>query len=135
MEELMRRECGITMVALVFTVTILMIITGIVLYYSIGDNGAINNSAKIAFKQDMNQIKELVKEKETTYRLEEIVDYSIFTESVKRTILEDYYDKMEITITASSDGEPVLTLYYRPTMFSEEEIQWLGELGIPAYNK
>lgn len=131
----MRRECGITMVALVFTVTILMIITGIVLYYSIGDNGAINNSAKIAFKQDMNQIKELVKEKETTYRLEEIVDYSIFTESVKRTILEDYYDKMEITITASSDGEPVLTLYYRPTMFSEEEIQWLGELGIPAYNK
>lgn len=131
----MRRECGITMVALVFTVTILMIITGIVLYYSIGDNGAINNSAKIAFKQDMNQIKELVKEKETTYRLEEIVDYSIFTESVKRTILEDYYDRMEITITASSEGEPVLTLYYRPTMFSAEEIQWLGELGIPAYNK
>lgn len=131
----MRRENGITMVALVFTVTILMIITGIVLYYSMGDNGAINNSAKIAFKQDMNQIKELVKEKETTYRLEEVVDYSIFTESVKRTILEDYYDRMEITITASSDGEPVLTLYYRPTKFSEEEIQWLGELGIPAYNK
>ena len=56
MEELMRRENGITMLILVFTIVILMIITGIVLYYSIGDNGAINNSAEIAFKQDIMQI-------------------------------------------------------------------------------
>ena len=86
----MRRENGITMLILVFTIVILMIITGIVLYYSIGDNGAINNSAEIAFKQDIMQIQELVKEKQTTYQLEEITDFSIFTESVKRTILEDY---------------------------------------------
>lgn len=131
----MRRENGITMLILVFTIVILMIITGIVLYYSIGNNGAINNSAKIAFKQDIMQIQELVKEKQTTYQLEEITDFSIFTESVKRTILEDYYDKMEITITASTEGEPILTLYYRPTMFSDDQIEWLEELGVPAYNK
>ena len=29
----------------------------------------------------------------------------------------------------------ILTLYYRPTMFSDDQIEWLEELGVPAYNK
>lgn len=130
----MRKESGITLLILVFTIIILLIITGIVYYYSVGKDGTINQSAKIAFQQNIKQIQELTKEKETTYQLENITTGKYFDENEERTILKDYYGKLKIVIS-SKDDEIQLTLYYRPSQFSDEQRGWLDELGIKPYNK
>lgn len=130
----MRKENGITLIILVFTIIILLIITGIVYYYSVGKDGSINQSAKIAFQQNIKQIQELTAEKETTYQLENITNGKYFDENEERTILKDYFGKLKIVIT-SKDNEVQLTLYYRPTQFTEEQKGWLEELGVKAYNK
>ena len=77
----MRKEKGITLIVLVFTIIILLIITGIVYYYSVGEDGTINKSAKIAFEQNIKQIQELTEEKETTYQLENITNGKYFDEN------------------------------------------------------
>lgn len=130
----MRKENGITLIILVFTIIILLIITGIVYYYSVGKDGSINQSAKIAFQQNIKQIQELTAEKETTYQLENITNGKYFDENEERTILKDYYGKLKIVVS-SKDNEVKLTLYYRPTQFSEEQRGWLEELGVKEYNK
>lgn len=130
----MRKENGITLIILVFTIIILLIITGIVYYYSVGKDGSINQSAKIAFQQNIKQIQELTAEKETTYQLENITNGKYFDENEERTILKDYYGKLKIVVS-SKDNEVKLTLYYRTTQFSEEQRGWLEELGVKAYNK
>lgn len=130
----MRKENGITLIILVFTIIILLIITGIVYYYSVGKEGSINQSAKIAFQQNIKQIQELTAEKETTYQLENITNGKYFDENEERTILKDYYGKLKIVVS-SKDNEVKLTLYYRTTQFSEEQRGWLEELGVKAYNK
>lgn len=130
----MRKENGITLIILVFTIIILLIITGIVYYYSVGKEGSINQSAKIAFQQNIKQIQELTAEKETTYQLENITNGKYFDENEERTILKDYFGKLKIVVT-SKDNEVQLTLYYRPTQFTEEQKGWLEELGVKAYNK
>ena len=130
----MRKENGITLIILVFTIIILLIITGIVYYYSVGKDGSINQSAKIAFQQNIKQIQELTAEKETTYQLENITNGKYFDENEERTILKDYFGKLKIVVT-SKDNEVQLTLYYRPTQFTEEQRGWLEELGVKAYNK
>lgn len=128
----MKKENGITLLVLVFIVIILGILTSITIYYSFGNNGAVTKASKTAFKQDINQIQELIDEKETTYRLERVTDPSLFTESVKRSILEEYYGKLEIVISISN-GDVNLNLFYRPDKFDEEHIQWLQEFGIQQY--
>lgn len=130
----MRKENGITLIILVFIIIILLIITGIVYYYSVGKEGSINQSAKIAFQQNIKQIQELTAEKETTYQLENITNGKYFDENEERTILKDYYGKLKIVVS-SKDNEVKLTLYYRTTQFSEEQRGWLEELGVKAYNK
>lgn len=130
----MRKENGITLIILVFTIIILLIITGIVYYYSVGKEGSINQSAKIAFQKNIKQIQELTAEKETTYQLENITNGKYFDENEERTILKDYYGKLKIVVS-SKDNEVKLTLYYRTTQFSEEQRGWLEELGVKAYNK
>lgn len=130
----MRKENGITLLILVFTIMILLIITGIVYYYSVGKEGTINQSSKIAFQQNIRQIQELTAEKETTYQLENITNGKYFDENEERAILKDYYGKLKITIS-SKDNEVKLTLYYRPAQFNDEQREWLEELGIKSYNK
>lgn len=130
----MRKENGITLIILVFTIIILLIITGIVYYYSVGKEGSINQSAKIAFQQNIKQIQELTAEKETTYQLENITNGKYFDENEERTILKDYYGKLKIVVS-TKDNEAKLTVYYRPAEFTEEQRGWLEELGVKAYNK
>lgn len=119
---------------LVLAIIILLIITGIVYYYSVGKNGTVNQSAKIAFQQNMREILELTKETETTYQLENITTGKYFDDNEERTILKNYYGKLKIVVS-SKDNEVKLTVCYRPTEFTEEQRGWLEELGIKAYNR
>lgn len=130
----MKKENGITLMLLVLAVVILLIITGIVYYYSVGKDVTVNQSAKIAFQQNMREILELTKETETTYQLENITNGKYFDDSEERTILKDYYGKLKI-IVSTKDNEAKLTVYYRPAEFTEEQRGWLEELGIKAYNR
>ncbi len=119
---------------LVLAIIILLIITGIVYYYSVGKNGTVNQSAKIAIQQNMREILELTKETETTYQLENITTGKYFDDNEERTILKNYYGKLKIVVS-SKDNEVKLTVCYRPTEFTEEQRGWLEELGIKAYNR
>ena len=119
---------------LVLAIIILLIITGIVYYYSVGKNGTVNQSAKIAIQQNMREILELTKETETTYQLENIRTGKYFDDNEERTILKNYYGKLKIVVS-SKDNEVKLTVCYRPTEFTEEQRGWLEELGIKAYNR
>lgn len=130
----MKKENGITLMLVVLAVVILLIITGIVYYYSVGKDGTVNQSAKIAFQQNMREILELTKETETTYQLENITNGKYFDDSEERTILKDYYGKLKILVS-TKDNEAKLTVYYRPAEFTEEQRGWLEELGIKAYNR
>ena len=99
-----------------------------------GKNGTVNQSAKIAFQQNMREILELTKETETTYQLENITTGKYFDDNEERTILKNYYGKLKIVVS-SKDNEVKLTVCYRPTEFTEEQRGWLEELGIKAYTR
>lgn len=126
----MKSEKGITMLVLVVTMVILMIITAVVIYTTMGPDGSLVATSREAFKSDIKQIIELMKERETLYNLEEIKDGTRITEAVKGDILQDYYDKLDIFTTYSEEDGLELKLVYKPECFSEDQKKWLNELGV-----
>ena len=126
----MKKESGITMLILVFTIIILIIITGVAFSFVLGERGGLVVTSESAFKSDMQQIKEKVDEKQLTYDLEEAKDISLFTRNIEAEILEDYKSKMRIScIYSDEEDRVILHVYYKPGEFTANQIAIMQKLG------
>ena len=57
----MRNKNGITLIALIVTIIVLLILAGIVVVTLFSDNGVVNKSLKAAFYDELSQITENIK--------------------------------------------------------------------------
>lgn len=124
----MKDTKGITLIALIITIIVMLILVGVTVTTAI-NGGLFTASQEAKFKTEVSQIKEFME----TQKAVEIADNngvvpdSFNTENLKQAIpdklLEKYIDtKLEILF----DGN----LYYIASNLTEKEIQWCEEIGI-----
>lgn len=110
---------GITLIALVITIIILLILAGISVTTLQGENGVITNASKAAFKTEVSGIKEQV----LTDRIMDIdkkeLQFATLDKLIGRT---DKYNE----IISMEDGK----LVYDKEKVSEKEAKWLEEMDI-----
>ncbi len=114
----MIKEKGITLIALIVTIVVLLILAGVSISLLTGENGIIGHAKKAKFITEIEEIQEKINLKE----LEE--------EDVKFGTVNGILGK------ASSYNEKLVVengkLAYNPEKITEEEKKWLEEIGIVA---
>ena len=122
----MKNNKGITLIALIVTIIIMLILAGVTIYISSGD-GLFNQTKKAAFQTEVRQIQEQVENRKTVViaknnrRIPASFDISFDDLDLDKSIKNKYNGKLVIV-----NGE----LYYEPSLLTEEEIEWVEELGI-----
>lgn len=131
----MRRENGVTLLVLVITILVLLIIMGITFSVTLGDDGMVARTSKSSFAAKIDQIVELMDEKEDLYNLENVTSETFLSSSVKQSILGEYYssdeDKRTLDIECKYTEEEgiVMTLVYKESEFSDYQIEILENHG------
>lgn len=131
----MRKENGITLLVLVITIIILLIIMGITFSVIIGDEGMIRRTSETSFEAKIDQIIELMDEKEDLYNLENVTNENFLPSSVKQSILGEYYSSdenkrtLDIDCKYSEENGIVMTLVYKKSAFSDYQIEILEDNG------
>jgi len=131
----MIKENGVTMLALMIAIVILLIIMGVTFSFTSGDNGMVARTSNASFEADIQQVIELMEEKETLFNLEEVTNPTELTSSIKQSILDKYYDidadkpRLDIRCTYNPVDGITMTLVYNESDFNESQIKILKEKG------
>lgn len=118
------RESGITLIALVVTIIILLILTGVTVILAINENGIIGKAGEAAMKYELSSILEEVNLKVTSKQVD----------SIKKQEL-DGFESIEYTLPSKYSGKLMLVdgkLY--SNYFADNKLkQVCKELGITSY--
>lgn len=118
----MRKQiAGITLIALVITIIVLLILAGISIATLTGDNGIITNTSKAKFLTEISNIKEQIQLKDITK--DNQTRFGTINGILK--INSNYNEKLVI-----ENGK----LVYDPNKVTNQEREWLEEIGIVARN-
>ena len=126
---------GITLIALIITIIVMMILVGVTVTFTIGENGILSQAKEAKFKQEVGQIIEFVemekvsiiaknKGVEPQHYSNEQIDQ--LTQSIPQKLKEKYINNDKIYVGADGD------LYYNSDKVEAKEADWLNELGIEA---
>ena len=119
MKEKLKQRKGVTLIALVVTIIVLLILAGVSIAMLTGNNGIITQAEKAKFFTEVQEINERVE-------LSSLDGNSNFGKiSDVLNIDSNYNDKLEI-----ENGK----LVYIDGEFSNTELEWLSELGIEKKN-
>ena len=121
----MKKEKGITLVALVITIIVMLILLGVTVTGAI-NGGLIGTSQEAKYKTEISQIKEALEEEIINRKaLKESTDnITIADLEISDKLKEKYQNKLEIT-----NGE----IYYIPYEIDKnEQMQWLEDMNIMA---
>ncbi len=117
---------GITLVALIVTIIVLLILAGVTIAMLVGENGIISQSMESKFKNNVSAIREQLKiyisqkyYDDINFRKEQINGNLSTIPDISQTLAKDYGDRLII-----SGGD----LIYSGN--NAQEIQWCIELGI-----
>ena len=119
--ETLENQKGITILALIVTVIILIILAGITISTISGDNGIITNTSKAKFTTEVKDIQEQIELKEIKSNNGKEYQFGSLEEIIG--ISNEYNNKLCI-----EDGK----LVYIPEKVSENEAKWLEEMDIKA---
>lgn len=119
--EILEKQKGITILALIVTVIILIILAGITISTISGDNGIITNTSKAKFTTEVKDIQEQIELKEIKSNNGKEYQFGSLEEIIG--ISNEYNNKLCI-----EDGK----LVYIPEKVSENEAKWLEEMDIKA---
>jgi len=153
-----KNKQGITLVALVITIIILLILAGISINAIFGENGIINRAKEGKFKQKMSEIAEEWELKIGNYEIENRTDEnkvnasieSIYAGEVLKSIIvdegleieEEQVQDIKVLITKVGKEEETYViihegeLYYvsQPTIKNNiKQVQWCQEIGIKIW--
>ena len=116
-EELKYGKRGITLIALVITIIVLLILAGVTIATLTGENGILTRTMEAKFKTEISDIKEQIEIKGISNSKEN----AFGTVNGILEVESSYNEKLAI-----ENGN----LVYDAQKFSKEEIEWLEELGI-----
>lgn len=120
---------GITLVALVITIIVMLLLVGVTLKISI-DGGLIDTTQKSKYQTEISEIKEALETKKVLIVSENggkvPIDYGIILNDldISESLKEGYKDELII-----SNG----ILYYNPDNIKETRKNWLEEINIRPY--
>ena len=120
-KEKRKQERGITLIALITTIIVLLILAGISIGAITGSNGVIVNVSKAKFNTEISEIEEQIELKEINENNGEEFTFGTLENILGRT---DEYNE----ILSLEDGE----LVYEEGKVSDTQKEWLEELGIFA---
>ena len=120
-KEKRKQERGITLIALITTIIVLLILAGISIGAITGNNGVIVNASKAKFNTEISEIEEQIELKEINENNGEEFTFGTLENILGRT---DEYNE----ILSLEDGE----LVYEEGKVSDTQKEWLEELGIFA---
>ena len=147
----MKRNSGITLIALVMTILIIVILSAAVIAFITGDNGLFQKADEAAFKTKMSQYKEIV----DLYTLDEIANTASTDtnwinagEMLKQAILDEYIEDItvdDVTIdirdilpNLTVDEEQYIVVYKgemyyvsNPNVANNSQEQWCIDIDIP----
>ena len=113
------KEKGITLIALIVTIIVLIILAGISISSLTGEDGTVLNASKAKLKTEVKDIEEQIELKEINENDGEDFQFGTLKELIGR---EDEYNE----ILYMEDGE----LVYIKENVSERQAEWLEEMGI-----
>ena len=114
-------ERGVTLLALVITIIVLLILAGVTISAITGDDGTIVNASKAKFRTEIRDIEEKIELEEVNHNNGEEFQFGTLKDLIGR---EDEYNE----ILYMEDGK----LAYLEDKVSEKQAQWLEEMGINA---
>lgn len=120
-EKRIKSNKGITILALVITVIVLLILAGITINTLSSDNGAIINASKAKFRTEIRDIEEKIELEEINHNNGEDFQFGSLKDLIGR---EDAYNE----ILYMEDGK----LVYIEDKVSEKQAEWLEEMDIQA---
>lgn len=116
-----KQEKGITMLALVITIIVLLILAGVTISAITGDDGTIVNASKAKFRTEIRDIEEKIELEEINHNDGEDFQFGSLENLIDRT---DEYNE----ILSIEDGK----LVYDSEKVSDEQKEWLEEMNIQA---
>lgn len=114
------REKGITLIALVITIIVLLILAGVSIAMLTGENGIITQAQKAKFFTEVEELNERIE----LSKLDKTSEFGKINDVLN--INSNYNDKLEI-----ENGK----LVYIENEFSRGELEWLKELGLNPKNR
>lgn len=124
----MKKESGITIVALVVTIVVMLILVGVSVTVSI-NGGLFNTTKESTYKTEVSQVKEALEEEivQRKARRESVDNITIADLDIPNKIKDKYKDKLIII------GKDI---YYDPVNIEKDnEEAWLGDMDIIANTK
>ena len=123
----MKRNKGITLIALVITIIILIILAAIAINAVFGENGLISKAVESKFKTEVSGIKDLVDVKRleieaSNYLNESEGDLSVYLNSLNNS---EYIGSNKLVI-----DEKGKLAYNDAGDFSKDQKEWLEDIGI-----
>ena len=113
------KEKGITLIALIVTIIVLIILAGISIATLTGEDGTVLNASKAKLKTEVKDIEEQIELKEINENGGEDFQFGTLKNLIRR---EDEYNE----ILYIEDGK----LVYIKEKVSEKQAEWLEEMGI-----
>jgi len=105
----MKKENGITLIALVITIILLLILVGVSIAMLTGENGILTNAQMSAFKTELSQIQENVEMKKAEVSTEQIVDNKVvklFEETLEQRSDIEVPDTFKQEVMYLRDNKP-----------------------------
>lgn len=124
----MKKETGITIVALVVTIVVMLILVGVSVTVSI-NGGLFNTTKESTYKTEVSQVKEALEEEivQRKARRESVDNITIKDLDIPNKIKDKYKDKLIII------GKDI---YYDPSnIYKDNEEAWLEDMDIIANTK
>ncbi len=116
-----KNDKGITLLALVITIIVLLILVGVTISTITGDDGTIVNASKAKFRTEIKDIEEKIELEEINHNNGEDFQFGTLKDLIGR---EDAYNE----ILYMEDGK----LVYIEDKVSDKQAKWLEEMGISA---
>ena len=125
----MKREKGITLMALVITIIVLLLLAGISITMLSGDNGIIRNAGKSKMQTEIATLKEGLELKDARMQSKDNYKKGQLFGDMEEVLGEEYKRyKDRYSIEAGN-------IVYKDKKFSREEIEILEENGIEKESK
>lgn len=129
MEKIIKNSNGITLIALVITIIIIIILCGTAIRVVLGDNGLIENAQYSVFETKIeiyqNKVKNYILSQQLYSNQENNTEYYIVDKDTMKNILEDATDE-----EADKYGIQGNQLRYKEDKVTNKEKEWLNKLGI-----
>ena len=116
-----KNERGITLIALVISIIILLILAGITILAISGENGIIQRAVEAREKTEVAQEKEVLELAVTSSQMEDVNTLEITEEKLSDAIKQQFGNNKDFSITDNGDGSFLVSMNDTQRMYYIDE--------------